>query len=163
MSTPNFADPKARNEFFKGLVTGLASRLEAEEAAATQAAEPTQPAPGNPPKPLQINLEDLTIVADNGSGSVTYQGQTYPLPPEVAFGLAIMYAKQQIKHAPLLIAQDPETGLVLGVYRAADTETHDKVREKLEAGRLLSAVEEHYQLQHAEYEVIHYTAPDVVV
>jgi hypothetical protein len=60
-----------------------------------------------------------------------------------------------------MVIQNPETGLVTGVFRAIDEKTHEKAIEKLQQGRLLQAVEQHFQLQEVPYDLVQHTEPNV--
>jgi hypothetical protein len=116
-----------------------------------------------------INFEDIEFGADDQGGYVQHDDfGRFELPPELATAIAAQLAiahesnEWARNRTPLMVVQHPETGLVTGIYRAQDVDVHDKAKEKLGHGRILTAVVQHFALHEEAFEIIHHEEPDAI-
>jgi len=147
----------------KALLDRLTSAVKGQAALVPARIEPIVP-PANP-SATQIVFQD-----DGGVNISLPDGRSHIVPVDFAapFYAAHVSAEAISEHAnrmlddrtPQLVIQHPETGLVQAIFRADNAEIHDKAREKLEQGRILDAVVQHFQLREQEFEIIQYTPPD---
>jgi hypothetical protein len=115
-----------------------------------------------------IDFKDIKFGADDQGGYVQHdEFGRFELPPKLAIAIATQLAvahessEWARNRTPLMVIQHPETGLVTGIYRAQDVDVHDKAKEKLGQGRILTAVVQHFALHEEPFEIVQHEEPNV--
>lgn len=93
-----------------------------------------------------------------GNPTINYDGKSYAVCPEIALAVNILLAQHGVARAPIIIAQDSDTGLVEAVFRVPDSSVYNKVVDALSDGSPVTAVEQHFQLHEQDYTVVNLPA-----